>query len=486
MKIKRKNFIILLIATAIMFIILLLPNPDTLPVVGQRALAVLAFAVILWMTEAVSYPVSAVMIVTLLALFIGMSPTIEDPSVTYGTSNALSMAIGGFSSTAVLLVGGALVLAAAMELTGLHRRIALYILSKVGTKPSRLVIGTIFVSFVLALFVPSATARAGTLVPILLGIVAAFGLAKESKLASLLMITAVQSISIWNIGIKTAAAQNMVALGFIEAEYGMDITWAEWFLYAAPWSVIMSFVLYFVMTRLIKPDLPDIAEENSLQKQLEELGEMSGKEKRLIIIAVALLVFWSTEGILHPFDSTTVMIAAVAVMLTPIVGILSWKDVQQKVPWGTLIVFATGVSLGTVLLETEGASWLSANSFEAMGIHTMPLLVMIAVLAAFNILIHLGFASATSLAAAFIPIVIALVESMEPTTFNAIGLVLIMQFVISFGFLLPVNAPQNMLAYGTGTFTVKDFLKSGIPLTIVGYILILLFSATYWQWIGLL
>ena len=486
MKIKRKNFIILLIATAIMFIILLLPNPDTLPVVGQRALAVLAFAVILWMTEAVSYPVSAVMIVTLLALFIGMSPTIEDPSVTYGTSNALSMAIGGFSSTAVLLVGGALVLAAAMELTGLHRRIALYILSKVGTKPSRLVIGTIFVSFVLALFVPSATARAGTLVPILLGIVAAFGLAKESKLASLLMITAVQSISIWNIGIKTAAAQNMVALGFIEAEYGMDITWAEWFLYAAPWSVIMSFVLYFVMTRLIKPDLPDIAEENSLQKQLEELGEMSGKEKRLIIIAVALLVFWSTEGILHPFDSTTVMIAAVAVMLTPIVGILSWKDVQQKVPWGTLIVFATGVSLGTVLLETGGASWLSANSFEAMGIHTMPLLVMIAVLAAFNILIHLGFASATSLAAAFIPIVIALVESMEPTTFNAIGLVLIMQFVISFGFLLPVNAPQNMLAYGTGTFTVKDFLKSGIPLTIVGYILILLFSATYWQWIGLL
>lgn len=469
-----------------MFIILLLPNPDTLPVVGQRALAVLAFAVILWMTEAVSYPVSAVMIVTLLALFIGMSPTIEDPSVTYGTSNALSMAIGGFSSTAVLLVGGALVLAAAMELTGLHRRIALYILSKVGTKPSRLVIGTIFVSFVLALFVPSATARAGTLVPILLGIVAAFGLAKESKLASLLMITAVQSISIWNIGIKTAAAQNMVALGFIEAEYGMDITWAEWFLYAAPWSVIMSFVLYFVMTRLIKPDLPDIAEENSLQKQLEELGEMSGKEKRLIIIAVALLVFWSTEGILHPFDSTTVMIAAVAVMLTPIVGILSWKDVQQKVPWGTLIVFATGVSLGTVLLETGGASWLSANSFEAMGIHTMPLLVMIAVLAAFNILIHLGFASATSLAAAFIPIVIALVESMEPTTFNAIGLVLIMQFVISFGFLLPVNAPQNMLAYGTGTFTVKDFLKSGIPLTIVGYILILLFSATYWQWIGLL
>lgn len=486
MKINRKNFIILLIATAVMFIILLLPNPETLPVAGQRALAVLAFAVILWITEAVSYPVSAIMIVSLLALFIGLSPTIEDPSVTYGTSDAISMAIGGFSSTAVLLVGGALVLAAAMELTGLHRRIALYILSKVGIKPGRLVMGTILVSFVLALFVPSATARAGTLVPILLGIVAAFGLAKESRLAALLMITAVQSISIWNIGIKTAAAQNMVALGFIQAEYGMDVTWAEWFLYAAPWSIIMSFVLYFVMTRLIKPDLPDLAGGNSLKDELAALGKMSGKEKKLIVIALGLLLLWSTEGILHPFDSTTVMIVAVAVMLTPIVGIFSWKEVQQKVPWGTLIVFAVGVSMGTVLLQTEGASWLSANSFEAMGINAMPLVLMIAVLAAFNILIHLGFASATSLASAFIPIVIALVGSMEPTAFNGLGLVLIMQFVISFGFLLPVNAPQNMLAYGTGTFTVKDFLKSGIPLTVIGYILIIIFSATYWQWIGLL
>ncbi len=486
MKLGRKNFIILIIATIVMILILLLPNPEALPIVGQRSLAVLAFAVILWVTEAVSYPVSAVMIVSLLAILIGLSPTIEDPSITYGTSDALSMAVGGFSSTAVLLVAGALVLAAAMEITGLHRRIALNILSKVGIKPGRLVMGTILVSFVLALFVPSATARAGTLVPILLGIVAAFGLAKESKLAALLMITAVQSISIWNIGIKTAAAQNMVALGFIRAEYGVDITWGEWFLYAAPWSIIMSFVLYFVMTRLIKPDIPNISEGNSLKKQLNELGKVSSKELRLIIIAAALLILWATEGVIHPFDSTTVTIVAVAVMLTPIVGIFSWKEVQEKVPWGTLIVFATGISLGTVLLSTEGASWLSANSFEAMGINQMPLIAMIALLALFNILIHLGFASATSLASAFIPIVIALVGSMEPTAFNGIGLVLIMQFVVSFGFFLPVNAPQNMLAYGTGTFTVKDFLKSGIPLTVIGYVLIVIFSATYWQWIGLL
>lgn len=484
---NKKNLISILVAIAVLITILLLPNPESLPVAGQQALAILAFAIILWVTEAVSYPVSAVFIVSLIALLIGMAPTIEDPSVIYGTKDALAMAIGGFSSAAMMLVAAALVLAAAMESTGLHKRIALFIMSKVGTQPSRLVIGTILVTFILALFVPSATARAGTVVPILLGIVAAFKLSKESKLAALLMITAVQSISIWNIGIKTAAAQNMVALGFMQSEFGIDFTWGEWFLYASPWSIIMSFVLYFVVTRLIKVEPMAIDAAESVSQQLKELGKVSVKERRLIITSLLLLGFWSTEGFLHPLDSTTVTILAVAYMLIPGIGIFpSWKEVQDRVPWGTIIVFAVGISMGQVLLKTEGASWLSARTFEAMGINTMPLVMMVAVLALFNILIHLGFASATSLASAFIPIVIALVGNMDSSSFNGPGLVLIMQFVISFGFLLPVNAPQNMLAYGTGSFTSMQFLKSGIPITIIGYILIIIFSATYWQWVGLL
>ncbi|MCB6771094.1 anion permease, partial [Veillonella atypica] len=88
--------------------------------------------------------------------------------------------------------------------TNLHKRLALWILSRVGTKTSNLVFGAILVSIVLAFFVPSATARAGAVVPILLGMVAAFGLPNNSKLGALLVITSVQAVSIWNIGIKTA------------------------------------------------------------------------------------------------------------------------------------------------------------------------------------------------------------------------------------------------------------------------------------------
>ena len=62
---------------------------------------------------------------------------------------------------------------------------------------------------------------------------------------------------------------------------------------------------------------------------------------------------------------------------------------------------------------------------------------------------------------------------------------MILQYVVSFGFILPVNAPQNMIAYGTNTFEVRDFVRSGIPLTLIGFALIMLLGSTYWKWLDL-
>ncbi|WP_431030426.1 SLC13 family permease [Lysinibacillus sp. LZ02] len=474
------------LAFATLIIITLLPNNGDLPVAGQRGLAILAFAVILWVTEAVSYPVSSAMIIGLIAILLGFAPSIADPTVVLGTKDALKLALGGFSSSAVALVAAALFLAAAMQATNLHKRLALWVLSLLGTKTKAIVFGAILVSIILAFFVPSATARAGAVVPILLGMVAAFGLEKNSRLGALLVITAVQSVSIWNIGIKTGAAQNMVAIGFIQDQLGIDISWGAWFLYAAPFSILMSIALFFIMNMLIKPETDQIdGGKEVIKKQLADLGPLKGEEIRLIIISIALLFLWATEGIVHPFDTTTVTIVAIAMLLAPKIGVYTWEQVEKLIPWGTIIVFAVGIALGTVLLNTQGAQWLSDAVFGSLGLNSMPILATIALVTAFNILIHLGFASATSLASALIPVFIALATTIT-LDIDQVGFVLIQQFVISFGFLLPISAPQNMLAYGTGAFTTKDFLKSGIPLTIFGYLLVLLFSATYWKWIGLL
>ena len=434
---SKKNYkpVWIIISFIILITILLLPTPAGLSVMAKAALAILAFAVVMWVTEAVTYPVSATLILGLMILLLGLSPVqdlseklgnpksgdiILKGSDILGTNNALSHAFSGFSTSAVALVAAlllllvvfeefaALFLAAAMQETNLHKRLALLVLSIVGNKTRNIVIGAILVSIVLAFFVPSATARAGAVVPILLGMIAAFNVSKDSRLASLLIITAVQAVSIWNIGIKTAAAQNIVAINFINQNLGHDVSWGEWFLYAAPWSIIMSIALYFIMIKFMPPEHDKIEGGKELiKKELNKLGPVSHREWRLIVISVLLLFFWSTEKVLHPIDSASITLVALGIMLMPKIGVITWKGVEKKIPWGTIIVFGVGISLGNVLLKTGAAQWLSDQTFGLMGLKHLPIIATIALITLFNILIHLGFASATSLASALIPVFIS-------------------------------------------------------------------------------
>ena len=475
----------LLLALAAMIAVLLLPTPAGLTVAAHRMLAILTFAVIVWMTEAIDYAVSGIVIAALMAFLLGFAPNPARPEALLGTSAALTLAFGGFANTALVLVASALFLAAAMTATGLDRRIALTILSRVGVETHHVVIGIIVVGFVIAFLVPSTTARVACLVPITLGIIAAFGVNRRGAFAGMLMITTVQTASIWNVGIKTAAAQNMVAIGFIEKTLGRSITWLDWLLAAAPFGVLMSIALYFVMTRMMKPEVTEISGGRAqIRKSLAELGPMKPSEMKLLAISLTLLCFWATEGVLHAFDTSTTTITAVALMFIPGIGIMTWKDAQARIPWGTVVLFGIGISLGTALLQTKGATWLADIVVAQFGLKQATAMFILATLSLFLIVIHLGFASATALASAMIPIVIAVLQSVATPGIKIVGLTMVLQFVVSFGFILVVNAPQNMVAYGTDTFVARDFVRTGLVLTVVAYALVMVLAATYWHWLG--
>lgn len=477
----------LIIGVVALIGIIIMPTPAGLPIAGQRMLGILVFSVIIWMTEAISYPVSAAVIMALMAFLLGISPDVGKPTELLGTAKALTLALGGFSNTALALVGGALFLAAAMTHTGLDKRIALVVLSKVGARTNRVLAGVILVGFILSFFVPSTTARVSCMVPIVMGIIVAFGVEQKSRFAAMMMIATAQADSIWNVGIKTAAAQNMIAIGFIEKMLGKTITWMDWFIAAAPYAVIMSIVLYYLLLRLMPPEVKEIpGGKEAIRKAMAELGPMRADEKKLLGISMILLFFWATEKVVHPFDTSSTTIAAISLLLLPGIGVMTWKDAQAKIPWGTLVLFGVGISLGSAILSTKAAGWLATIIVSVCGLKTMPVLMILAVLSAFLIVIHLGFASATALAAAMIPIIISILQSVQTQGINVIGMTMVLQYVISFGFILPVNAPQNMIAYGTDTFEVKDFIRTGIPLTIIAYIIVLLLGATYWKWLGII
>jgi len=475
----------LILAVAALVAVLLIPTPAGLPVAGHRMLAILAFAVIVWMTEAMDYAVSAIVIAALMAFLLGFSPNPANPKALMGTGAALTLAFSGFANTALVLVASALFLAAAMTTTGLDRRIALTILTRTGTETRHVVAGTILVGFVIAFLVPSTTARVACLVPITLGIIAAFGVNRRGAFASMLMITTAQTASIWNVGIKTAAAQNMVAIGFIEKAFGRTITWLEWLVAAAPFGILMSVALYFIMTRMMPPEIEEVAGgRDAIRKSLADLGPMKASEKKLLALSLTLLAFWATEGVLHSFDTSTTTITAVALMFMPGIGILTWKEAQPKIPWGTVVLFGIGISLGAALLQTKGAVWLADIVVAQFGLKQASALFILAVMTLFLTVIHLGFASATALASAMIPIVIAVLQGVATPGINVVGMTMLLQFVVSFGFILVVNAPQNMVAYGTETFAARDFVRTGLVLTLVALTLVALLSVTWWHWLG--
>lgn len=475
----------LYLALIVLAIIVLLPPQEGLSVGGQRMIGIMIFSVIVWATTAISYPVSAGVIITLMAFLMGFAPNPATGKL-YGTAAGLAFGLNGFSSTAFCLVAAAMFLAAAMTKTGLDKRIALVILSKVGAKANRVVIGVILCGFILSFFVPSTTARVACLVPIVLGMIKAFDVPLKSRFAAMLMITVAQVDSVWNVGIKTAAAQNMVAVNFIKSQLGVDISWLDWFIAAAPFAFLMSVCLYKLMMYLFPPEIDEIpGGKATVKRLLEEMGPVSLNEKKLLFISISLLILWTTEQKLHPLDTSTTTMLAVTLLMLPKIGVMDWNETVHKINWGTVLLFGVGISLGAALLSTKAATWMANQIVTNFGLANSSTFMVLAIMSMFLIVIHMGFASATGLAAAIIPIIISVLQSLKTPGVNIVGMTMILQYVVSFGFILPVNAPQNMIAYGTDTFEVRDFVRSGIPLTIIGFALIMLLGATYWKWLGL-
>ena len=135
---------------------------------------------------------------------------------------------------------------------------------------------------------------------------------------------------------------------------------------------------------------------------------------------------------------------------------------------------------------TGAAGWLAQQTLGQMGLSALPVVGVIAALSVFSIVPHLGFASATGLASTLIPIMIPFTQTLPVSPETAFGIVMIQSFVVSFGFILPTNAPQNMLCYGTNAFNTAQFAKVGIVVTLAGLGLILLLSATLWPAMGVL
>ena len=166
----------------------------------------------------------------------------------------------------------------------------------------------------------------------------------------------------------------------------------------------MVIITYFLTQALIKPEFKElVGGDVQLAKMREAIGPMTFDEKKLLCISIGLLALWATGGKLHTIDTTTTTIVAIALFFFPKLGIMEWKFAQSNIDWGSIVMFGAGIGLGAVLLKTKAATWLAQVFVNAFSLETASVFILIAVMAAFLIVIHLGFASATALSSAMIP-----------------------------------------------------------------------------------
>lgn len=462
---KFISFILALLA----FIIVgwCLPTPEGLPQTGKMALAVGAFAIIIWVTSAVEGAMSGIMIVFLLC-------------VTKAAS--AKVAFSGFANTSLWLIVIGFLMAGIMERVGLSKRIAIYLISLAKGVSFRIYLAITATMALMTFFVPSITARTLLMLPIILGIGASFNAVPgRSNIVKALLYIVAMSGTVMSIGVLTAHVSNPITVGMIQDATGQTVTWSQWFILGGPPAFLLGFALVFVFRFLFPPEVDRIENCNAyVQGELEKLGPVSGKEKYTLGVFILTLILWATDAYTG-FSVISVGMLSVILLLFPHYGVLTWKDVQNKIPWHVFVLYGGGLSLGAVLVSSGAAAWIANTVFAPLQVFslTTQIIALIWIVTIMQVLFTGGGPKATAL----MPIIIAYAISIgaDPVIFA-----LLLGMNMQHQYLLPVSNMPNAVIVGTAHIKSTELMRTGLIVSIIAATFFSITALTYWHWIGAL
>ena len=451
------------------FIIQFYWTPDGLSEQGVAAFAVASWVGIWWVTEAVPIAVTAIL-----------------PVVLFPLSGALDIAATttAYGHKYVFLYLGGFFLAIAIEKVNLHRRIALTVISLIGTRMRMIVLGFMVATAFLSMWI-SNTATSVMMLPIGLAIVAQFRDHPDTpeneheEFGKMLMLAIAYSASLGGIATLIGTPPNLVLAGIVKELYEVEINFLDWMLFAFPLSVLLLFICWVYLTRYaVKLEAAHFTggvEEIKRQRKL--LGIMSSNEKRELIVFVLTAFAWMTRSflfspIIPAIDDTLIaLIAGILLFVIPSSeekgGVLEWDD-AKKIPWGILLLFGGGLAIAQGFKDTGLAKWLAEQLTQ---LDFLPLLVMTLVLVAvINFLTEVNSNLATT--AMILPVLAPLAAAMgvHPYIFMVSA-----TLAASCAFMLPVATPPNAVVFGSGYINMSSMMRAGFGLNLISILLI-----TFW------
>ena len=442
--------------------------------------AMIVFMAFLWVTELIPLAVTSLIPIVLL------------PAIGVGT---LSEITSYYARPIIYLFLGGFILAIGIQKTGLHKRIALFLLHKIGDKPHQLVLGFMLASAMLSMWI-SNTAAVMVMMPVGLSVLETAkrnGLAGKSlkNLGLGIMLGLAYAADIGGMSTLIGTPPNLVFLEMYTELFPNlpPVGFVTWMIMVMPISVIFLFSGWLILTKLVfrLPNTRLLGGHKVVTQEYLKLGKMTSDEKRAGLIFLLAVVLWLTGSDiqigesfkisgwrsllnLNEFkDASVAIFAAILLFIVPSTKkdkrtILIWED-TLKVPWGILLLFGGGLALAGGF-DISGLGQIVGNIFSNWEVNS-PAVAVFSV--SFVLTFLTEITSNTAITNLILPIIAEASKALEidprllmiPATLSA-----------SCAFMMPVASPTQAIVFGSGYVSIKDMIKGGLWFNFIGIIFV--------------
>jgi len=420
---------------------------------AMAALGVMAFALILWIGEALPFHVTGLLALALLTLLrVGKYKDIIST---------------GFGNDIVVFFIGVLVITAFITKSGLGKRISAVILSITGNSTRAIVFGFLAAGTILSMWITD-MAVAAMLMPLARAILQEEGCKpKESNFGKALMISVAWGALVGGIGTPAGTGANPIALQFLSNMAGIRLSFLDWMVYGVPSALLILPVAWITLMLFFPPEMKRLkVSKEQLRAELRAMPRMNREEIITLAVFVFTIAVWVATPLLEGplgmvIEISLPALLAACLFFMPGMSKAKWKDIEGEIDWAGILLIVSGISLGTYLYKTGVAEWLAVTLLGRIG--EMPLFAQLFLVTLGVCLLKVVFSSNSVTATILIPLIIGLGKA---TGIDVTGITLAAGLTTSLAFILVTTTPTNVIPFNTGYFSIKDMAKAGLALTV--------------------
>jgi sodium-dependent dicarboxylate transporter 2/3/5 len=448
--------------------------PESLPDSASILAGILIWVVVMWITEPIPLPVTALLGCGFCVL------------AGLGTMKSIFSA---FAHPIIFLFIGSFFISEALSVHGVDRRFGNWLLSRnwVGSHPIRMMMAVSLAVAGLSMWI-SNTAATAVMLPIALGVLRALR-QQYPDLGTFetgFLLCLAYGAGIGGVATLIGTPPNLLGVGLLAQQANIIISFDQWLLIGLPLAGAMLLVMFALLTWLHA--LPSFSSGQDAWPVLKISAPTpwTRGEQYTCGVFVLAVILWILPALLsiwleadHPAvqwvrihlpKELVPIFASGLLFLLPLnirqgTFTLSWKE-AANIHWGTILLFGGGIAFGELMVKTELAHAIGHGMVGLFGIQSVWSLTGVAILTA---LILTELASNTAATSMIVPVLIAIAHT---ANFSPVPPVLAACMAASLAFVLPVSTPPNAIVYGTGRIPILRMIQAGLVLDAIGGIFI--------------